>query len=73
MRFFIFLSFIAFHSYSISSEIGPEEMLIFQDNSISQNNLISEIQTQEELTQLINDIEYKNIKKTDKYNQVFSI
>lgn len=60
MRFFIFLSFIALHSYSISSEIGLEEEVIFQDNSISQNNLISEITSEEELDQLINDIEYND-------------
>ena len=60
MRFFILLSFITFHSYLISSEIGPEEEIIFQDNSTSQNNLISEIQTQDELTQLINNIEYND-------------
>ena len=60
MRFFIFLSFITFHSYSISSEVGLEEEIVFQDNSISQNNLISEISTQEELAQLINNIEYND-------------
>ena len=60
MRFFIFLSFIALHSYSMSSEIGLEEEVIFQDNSISQNNLISEITSEEELDQLINDIEYND-------------
>ena len=60
MRFFIFLSFIALHSYSMSSEIGLEEEVIFQDNSISQNNLISEITSEEELVQLINDIEYND-------------
>ena len=60
MRFFIFLSFITFYSYSISSEVGLEEEIVFQDNSISQNNLISEISTQEELTQLINNIEYND-------------
>jgi len=60
MRFFILLSFIALHSYSISSEIGLEEEVIFQDNSISQNNLISEITSEEELDQLINDIEFND-------------
>ena len=60
MRFLIFLSFITFHSYSISSEVELKEEIVFQDNSISQNNLISEISTQEELAQLINNIEYND-------------
>jgi len=60
MRSFTLLGYLILFSFSVSSEVLLEEELIFQDNSISQNNLISEIISQDELNKLINDIEYND-------------
>ncbi len=61
MKIFTFFIFFFFQSYFlISSEFETEEKVIFQDNSFSQNNLISEISSSDNLLKLIRLSEYND-------------
>ena len=60
MKFLIIFFIVFYHSILKSSDSDFNEEIIFQKNSISQNNIISEISTKEELLNLIEKTEFND-------------
>ena len=61
MKIYLFIFFLFSHSLLMSSsDLKIDENIIFQKNSISQNNIISEISSKKEFLKLIEKTEFKD-------------